>query len=344
MALTVGVQGASATPATDFYTNVLAVKLTALGWLNLAQIAAATAGTTDVVEVWHSAATVIASTVYTGCIIYIETDNTNARIRIRVSEVYDSSVAGSPANRVKWAAAGITTSVTATTPAASYAMADSFGPLFVTAATTSKVGWVEIPTSASGFAHWVGGGAARLLVANNSGGRPQFCIAGGPIETLLTSGDTTSVYLIGSYTTVGGQNTSYTLSTTEPCNVRTSREPLILTSTTGAFCFHLGRANPDTQLASTAEPMGALATAHKYHTTMVASPAVMHGMEGITPSLGRSHRAYVTGVVVVAGPSNGAIAGDSFVSGGVTYTILGNCIVSGSAGCNHIYGVDSSAF
>ena len=159
MSLTIGVQGASATPATDFHTNVLAPKLTANGWLQLAQIAAATAGTTDVVEVWHTAATGIAGTIYTGCIIFIETDNTNARIRIRVTEVYDSSVAGSPANRVKWAAAGITTSSTATTPAASYAMADTFGPLFVTAGTTSKVGWVEIPTSISGFAYWVGGGA-----------------------------------------------------------------------------------------------------------------------------------------------------------------------------------------
>lgn len=344
MSLTIGVQGASATPATNFYTNILAGVLTANGWTHLHQVTAATAGTTDVVEVWHSAATVIASTVYTGCILYIETDNTNARIRIRVSEVYDSAPTGSPASRVKWAAAGITTSTSATTPVASYAMADTFGPIFVTPSTTALVGYVTIPTSTSGFAYWVGGGASRFLVCNNSGGSPHFCLAGGPIETLLVSADTTSVYLIGGQSSAGGTDTSWTQSTADNGNVRTSREPLILASQAGAFCFRLGRAIPDPQATNITDPMGAIGGLHKYHTTFVASPAVIHGISGIVWSFGRSHRSIVTGVVVTGGPANGAVAGDTFTVGGVTYTIIGGSISGASAAVNHIYGVDASAF
>jgi hypothetical protein len=345
MALTVGIQGSSATPATDFYA-ILNTKLTALGWLNLAQIAAATAGTTDVVEVWHSAATVIAGTIYTGCIIFIETDNTNSRIRLRVSEVYDSSVAGSPANRVKWAAAGITTSSTATTPAASYAMADTFGPLFVTAATTSKVGWVEIPTSIAGFAYWVGGGASRLLVCNNSGGNPHFCLAGGPIETLLASSDSTSVYLMGGYSTAGGSDPSWAISTSNCGNIRTSREPLSTVSVAGAFVFQAGRAIPDSMVSNVTDCMGALGFAHRYHTTFIVSPAVMHGMSGSSwgTAVARSHRAIVTGLVVTGCPSNGAIAGDTITAGGTTYTVIGSSVMNGNAAINHLYAVDASAF
>ena len=344
MSLTIGVQGPSATPATDFYA-ILATKLAALGWLQLTQIPLATAGTTGNVEVWHSAATIIAGTIYTGCILYIEVNDAGPWLRIRVSEVYDSSVAGSPADRVKWAAAGITTSATSTTPAASYAMADTFGPLFVTPATTAKVGYVTIPTSVSGFAYWVGGGASRFLVCNNSGGNPHFCIAGGPIETLLGSGDNTSVYLIGGQSTAGGTDTSWTLSTAENANVRTSREPLIIASTAGAFCFMLGRALPDeSTLGNTAYAMGSLGGLHKYHTTLVVSPAVLHGVNGLVRSFGRSHRGIVTGVVVTGGPENGAMAGDTLTAGGVVYTIIGATISGNAAAVTHVYGVDSSAF
>lgn len=346
MSLTIGVQGASATPATDFYTNVLAVVLAAKGWTHIEQISAATAGTTDVVEVWKSAATGVAGTVHTGCILYIETDNTNARIRIRVSEVYDTAPTGSPASRVKWAAAGITTSSTSTTPAASYAIADSFGPLFVTPATTSKVGWVEIPTSASGFAYWAGGGASRLLVANNSGGNPHFCIGGGPIETLLASGDTTSVYLIGGYSTAGGSDPSWALTTSNCGNVRTSREPLSTVSVAGAFCFQLGRAVPDSMVTNITDPMGALGFAHRYHTTFIVSPAVMHGASGAAWAtlLARSHRAIATGVIVTGCPSNGAIAGDTIAAGGTTYIVIGSSAMLANAAINHLYAVDANAF
>lgn len=347
MSLTVGIQGASATPATDFYA-ILSTKLTALGWVHLEQISAATAGTTDVVEIWYSAATVIAGTIYTGCILYIETDNTNARIRIRVSEVYDSSVSGTPASRVKWAAAGITTSATSTTPAASYAMADTFGPLFVTAATTSKVGWITIPTSALGFSYWVGGGANRFLVVNNSGGYPRFCLAG-LIETLLASGDTTSVYLMGGMTTTGLADPSWSLITSETANIRTSREPqpYATVSQAGAFCFQATRAIPPIVHNANADAMGAIGNlfpTHKYHGYLVVSPAVMHGINGTVYNYGRSHRAFITGMVVTNGPTDGVNAGDTITVGGVVYTIIGSCPGTNVTSTNHVYAVDSSAF
>jgi len=345
MALTTGVQAASVTPASDWYTNVLAPVLTANGWTHLPQISAVNAGTTDVVEPWYSAATGIVGTVYTGCILYLETDNTNARIRIRVSEVYDSAGAGGPpVNRCKWAASGITTSSTATTPGASFAMNDNFGPIFVTPGTAAAVGFVTIPTSVNGFAYWVGGGASRFLAANNSGGYPHFALAGGPIETLLAASDTTSVYLAGSQSTGGGTDPSWTISTSSCGNVRTSREPLTTTNISGAFCFQIARALPDLQSTNTNDPMGAIGTAHKYHTSLVVSPAVMHGMNGAVWGVIRSHRAIVTGMIVTASAANGAAAGDTITAGGVIYIVIGAALIGSSAAVNHVYAIDSSQF
>ena len=349
MSLTVGIQGASATPATDFYTNVLSVVLTARGWVHIEQMSAATAGTTDVVEVWKSGATTVAGTVHTGCILYVETDNTNARIRIRVSEVYDSAPSGSPASRVKWAASGITTSATSTAPIASYAMADTFGPLFVTPATTAKVGYVTIPTNALGFSYWVGGGASRFLVCNNSGGFLRTCLAG-LIETLLGSGDTTSVYLMGGASITGLADPSWTLTSAEGCNVRTSREPqpyTALSSQAGAFCYRVSEAIPQAiNVTYTTNPRGALGNLfplHKFHGYPVVTPAVLHGMDGIAYTYARSHRGFITGMIVTHCPADGVNAGDTISVGGVTYTIIGTTLSTTNT-VNHVYAVDGSAF
>jgi hypothetical protein len=303
--------------------------------------------------VYYSSSTTVATNVYTGQIIMIEAldttgatafatntagnnNRTGPAVRIRICEVYDDAATGTPANKVKYAAQGISAASVSQTPNANNARSDSFGPIFTVTdtitSTTPSVGWVHLQLSESGFGYWIGADATRLLASvNSNGGMMALC---GKVETLLATGDTVSVYLAG--------NSVSTAATTQACSwligtgtwggVRWSREPLITASTTGAFVGHIYGHLSQVDVTATNAVLGKIGTTHKYHTTQVAHPAFLHGIASTT-SIGaslRSYRAKLNGFVVGWGNANATI-GDTLTIGGVAYIIVGSTEFPGAS-------------
>jgi hypothetical protein len=87
MAVTTGTAGVSATPATDLY-NLLATAMTANGnWTEQSDspVSAVNAGTVDIVRVWKCTGGAV------NFYVFIEVDNTNLRLRFRLSEYWDTA-------------------------------------------------------------------------------------------------------------------------------------------------------------------------------------------------------------------------------------------------------------
>jgi hypothetical protein len=323
MSLTTGTQGSSATPATDFY-NLIATALTNAGWTSIGQKTAATMGTTAAVNVWATAATTVASNVYTGTIVYFEPDDTNVRLRVRCSEVFDNGATGSPATNVKWPAPG-TAQSSAFTPTVHYSQQDTFQALFQTQGATATVGWINVPCAGVGFAYWLGADSTRVLFANNSGTARNWGVAG-KLEYLGTSGGDGAVYLAGAMRTTN-DTTSWTFTSNSTAgNVRCSREPLTTSSTAGAFAFFTGHSVP---LVGTADMGGSLTTNHQWHSVLVASPAFLHG-GGATPAIKRTHLARMTDFIVFSGATEPTM-GDTLTISAVVYVILGRAQVNSGA-------------
>ncbi len=317
MSITTAVQGASGTPATDLY-NQLATVLTAAGWTHIHQQTAATMGTTAAVDVWKDPAATVASNVHTGCILYVEVDDANTRLRVRCSEKYDSAATGSPATNVKYPCPG-NQSGTAQTPTANYTFSESFLTLFQTQGTSASVGWVNIPCSAAGFTYWVGATTTTALLANNSGGNSHWCYAGLQ-EYLAAAGGAGAVFLAGRMNATNDDVSWTFLSASSAGNARSSREPLTTTSTAGAFCFGIGHSSPQ---GTQADLGGSLTANHKWHTVLVASPAFLHGVASSGDWTGpRSHLARISELIVFEGITAPTI-GDTLTISGVTYIILG---------------------
>lgn len=281
MALTTGSLAASATPATDFYA-LIATRLTAGGWTEevTRTYTASIMGTTANCKVWTSPSTTVASSIYTGCIVSIEVDDTNSRIRIRMVEKFDSSLSGAAALNTKWAAPGVT-ATSSTTPTANYAVSDSFVAHFQATGAGQSVGWVEMACSASGFNYWLGVNANRMVFMNNSSGQynvfygGQLAYAG----DLQTSAGNAAVFIIGNTLSSTTSNGSWTVASAGANAIaRVSRDPNNIVSTTGAFTWSVegamwsgGQATATTNPAAYAGPG---AGAHKYHqAAMVVFPA-----------------------------------------------------------------------
>lgn len=289
MALTTGAQAASATPAADQYT-LIAAALTAASWTHIHQISAAVAGTTDIVEVWKSPATTVVGAVHTGCILYFEVDNTNARIRVRASEIYDDAAAGTPASRLKFPAAGVAGALITITPSASAAVLDTFGTVLGAGA---NVGYIEVNTSAAGFDYWLGANANTFVYFSNGGGAINQCVAG----KLQYAGDKNTaqggvaVYILGNGKTITTGTTSWALNSSGSngswSTARTSREPgRASTSTIVAFAYAVGGSTWGVTHLSAASvyPSGSPGFPNLFYTHTVMYPAWLHGAAGGGPS------------------------------------------------------------
>ena len=336
MAIVTGSQGASATPATDLYTT-LTTAMGLVGWTYIEQATAAEAGTTAACEVWASASTTgPASNIYTGCLVLIEVDDTNSRLRFRCVEKYDTSAAGAPAAQVARPCPGNDSSTSQTpTVNSAYAGADTtYVTIFQAQGTSSKVGWVNIPTGGGGFAYLYGVLADDILLANNSGS-DNFVIAGlttanGAWVSPLVAGEA-GVYLGGRMSTTDN-NVSWTqTAASKSGNIRTSREPLNTgQALQGAFCFGADYLFPGvSQSAASNAAMGTLTTNHLYHSAIVVSPCYVHGWGSTaSPGAGRSHRAALTGFIVTLGTE--PQYGNTVTSDGIAYILLG--VTNGNGG------------
>lgn len=444
MALVTGNQAASATPATDLY-NTLVTSLNANNWEE-----ETTRTYTDLImgsqnggtwKVWVSASTTngagtpvagsaanISSGIYTGCILIIEIDNTNARLRFRTCEKFDSSLASiasfnatttvateiftktthglavgdsvyfrnivnttgistatqyyvntvptantftivttialiggaalnltgtdgtvdvDPArSNVKWGVYG--GSGTVQNPTANGAMYDSFLSAQQAAATNQRVAWVEVACSASGFTYWLGVNANKVIVANNSSGNQNVCIAGqistnygGDLSTTVGQG---AVFLYGaplSSTTTCGSWTFSSATSGDTCSLRTSREPVLSTASfSGPWMFDISGpvrgAGQGTALTPPQNPYGGAGVVHRYYSAaFLAFPLWLHGYDTYaSTNSGRSNFAQLTEFIVFIRPdwhnqTNPIVRGyapnigEQVTGGGVTYTSLG---------------------
>jgi hypothetical protein len=340
MALTSGLIAASATPATDLYTQI-ATKLTAKGWTEetTRTYTASIMGTTANCKVWTSAATTVASSIYTGTILSFEVDDANSRIRMRVCEKFDASLSGAAALNTKWAPYGgdCSSSVTVT---ANYGNTDSFVSHFQTANATQSVAWIEIPVSASGFNYWVGATASIFLMATNAAGLWYAGVAGkvnyqGDLNTSVTP-----VFLAASTsagTTVSGSwNSAASSSNGANSQVRVSREPGAVTAA-AALCFFYDGVVQSGQHTSASGGFygGPGAGAHKYYqNTFVTFPTWFHGWgTGSTMAAGylRSNFATLPDTVLFINPTapnsitraNFPNIGETVTVSGASYTCLG---------------------
>lgn len=370
MAMTVGTIAASATPATDFYTQISTV-LTNAGWTNRSDMSAATGGTTAVNKVWTSPSTTVASSIYTGCIIFIEVDDTNSRLRIRAVEKYDSSAVGSPASSVKWACGGYSGSSN-NTVTANGAASDSFVALFQAAGATQLVAWIEIPCSGSGFNYWIGANAYTLLVANNSSGTYNVMFGGhlryqGDVNTSLGNA---VVYMGGSELSNTSGTYSWTRGNTTGTSwgsVRWSREPgLAAASYTGALAGHIsGPMLVSNGAMSNSAYGGLVAGGNQFYTeTYILFPAWLHagGTAGaLVEQRGPSCTNYATvpEFAVYLNTRRGQAAnvtrsdipsmGETITQGGTTWTFLavastGGLTTSGGGRAQVDLWVDGSQF
>lgn len=324
MALTTGSIGATATPADALY-DVITPLLTAAGWVYVEQVSAVDAGTTAIVEVWRNAAS--------DCYVLFEVDDTNARLRIRCSEQYNSAT-----NKVKYPVPGNAVG-TAITPTVNYAVSEAEETIFQAQGTGQKVGWINIPTSAGGYSYWLGVNSNTVLVANNSGGVAHWGVAG-RLETLCPTADTTTVFLAGRGVT--DNDVSWTTSASAFGNTRTSREPLTTTSAAGNFCYHMDHTWPCRGGTAVG---GNPTTPHKWQTLMVVSPVVLHGLISNAYSDTRDHRAVMTGFIVFVS-STDYPSGDTITAEGVVYTLVGHAgpMNGSTSGMNHWVGVDGGIF
>ena len=333
MALTSGLIAASATPATDLYTQI-ATKLTAKGWTEetTRTYTASIMGTTADCKVWTSAATTVASSIYTGTILSFEVDNSNNRIRMRVCEKFDSSLSGAAALNTKWAPYGgdCTASVTVT---ANYANTDSFVSHFQSVGASQSVAWIEIPVNASGFNYWVGATASIFLMATSPAGLWYAGVAGkvayqGDLNTSVTS-----VFLAASTTSGSTVSGSWTAnagsSNSNNSQVRVSREPGAVTATS-ALCFFYDGVVQSGQHTSASGGFygGPGAGPHKYYqNTFVTFPTWFHGWgAGSTMQAGylRSNFATLADTVLFINPTApNAITRGNFPNIGETVTVSG---------------------
>jgi len=328
VALTTGSQGASATPATDFYTNVLAGLLSAKGWTQTVDspVSAVNAGTTGPVRVWKGPD----NDIY--CLL--ELDDTNVRIRMRTSEQYDTAL-----HQVKYPAPG---NSGAMTPTVNYAVSESFLTIFQAVGVGQLVGWVSIPTPAAGFSYVTGvraGGTGQSLVVIGtvSAGVSHWGMLG-RLTNVFAEGGGASIVFLASRSSGADDDNSWS-----GAGARTSREPQSTASVTIAFAFRVAQSWPPSNVA---ELGGSAANVHKWITKMVASPSVLHG-EGAASAFSaiRTHLGVIKDSIVFSiAASTSADQGNTVTVGSTVYTVLGYMnSVSGGTGFLG-FAVDGSVF
>lgn len=342
----------SATPATDLY-NALATVLTTASWTHVGTKTAATMGTTASVEVWADPSTTVASNVYTGCVVYIEVDDTNVRLRFRVSEVFDNAATGSPATNVKFPAPGQTAGA-ATTPASDFSRSTSYQTLFQATGNTQIVGWTDVSVNTTGYDYWIGANARYVICGTNRiGASTNNWAVAGRLEYLAAVGNADkAVVLMGPITSSAvARGPSWTVSSTAMGNIRCSREPLTSSSLTGGFCFTSSALWPTTAVADLGGNMIS-GTNHRWHTQQVVAPIYIHGVVSGTPDGRRSHLGKMTDLVLAcltqdtSSPAEQNM-GDTITISGETYVLFGFAVghtVLGSSVVTQQLAVRTNAF
>jgi hypothetical protein len=307
--------------------TLINTRMVAAGWTYIGEKTAAVMGTTAAVKCYASPGTTVAASIYTGCIVFVEYDDANLRLRFRVAEKFDDSLVATPSSNVKWAAPGNIGSGTPA-PTANYAISDSFVVLFQTQGASATVGWVNIPLVGSSFYYWMGGNNSNFIYFNNVGGVGHWVIAG-ELEFLgaVGGGGESAVYLAGRMLSTDNDVSWTFAAASAGANVRCSREPFSTAAVSGGFCYLMGPSAVFIGASSSPTGGGDQSTAHKWFTGWVWYPVYLHGLGGVTISVNRGLLATMSSLVMYdysgtpASPSNPP--GGVLTLNGQTFVVIG---------------------
>lgn len=333
MAVVTGTQGATATPASTLWATIEAALAGNANWtqsgLTNPTLSAADAGTTANVEIWKN--TSLANPFY----MCFEIDDTNARIRVRVAENYETG--GAAVKKIRQPAGGGTTAATSdatsVTPTANDTVSDSD---LSWGSTNPNVAYIQLNVAAGGYNYLYKVEDKLLTVATRSGGANGFVVVGNFTSLSNLYSDTHPVMLLGH----AFNSPSWTPSTTAQRAIAFTRCPgQGAVAKTGAFCggiSPLHHPNYNSADAVNAEASGpyAFSVASKFFTnTTLVTTAIVHHAEGSCIQAGRAFRGYLPdfGAAMVRSATEPTL-GDTVVVDGTTYYWLGFCFGTTTAG------------
>lgn len=323
MAVTTGTTGVDATPATSLY-NLLAAAMTANGhWAEESDspVSAANAGTTDIVRVWKCTGGAA------NFFVFIEVDNTNLRLRIRLAETWN------PVNhRLQQPAGGgtatTTTDATNVTPTANGTVTDADQTI---GSTNPTVSYVEVTVLGSTYNYLYEVRDNLITVATRVSGANRYCVAGCFTSLITALSDTKPLVLLGHQTNPGlsGQASG---AGGNANGGRFTRIPGFgASSLVGAFCciavplllnmFNVGGSGASTDFFSA---IGG-ATSNPWYTNHLVGPVILHGSQNNVIGSRRGLRGRLPDFISGYYTNEPAVVTDTVTVGGVTYYPLGRC-------------------
>jgi hypothetical protein len=321
MSVTTGTTGVDATPATTLY-NLLATAMTANGnWAEEADspVAAATAGTTADVRVWKC--TGGAASFY----VFIEVDNTNNRLRFRMSEYWDAT-----AHRLRQPAGGGTvasaTDGTSVTPTANGTVTDTDTTI---GSTNPNVSFVQVNVLGSAYNYLYEVRDNLITVATRVSATNYYCIAGCFTSLITALTDSFPLTLLGHPSNTGLSGTAGGGASSN--NGRFTRLPGFgASAVVGGFsCFAVplmcqmfnssgsGTINFFSSIGGT--------TSNPWYTNHLVCPVIVHGAESNSYASRRGFRGHLPDFVAGYYTTEPAVVTDTVTVSGVTYYPLGRC-------------------
>lgn len=328
MAVTTGATGVDATPATTLY-NLLATAMTGNGnWTEQSDspVSAVNAGTTDIVRVWKC--TGGSAAFY----VFIEVDNTNNRLRFRMSEYWDTAN-----HRLRQPAGGGTTSPsadnTSVTPTANGTVTDSDTTI---GSTNPNVSYVQVNVLGTAFNYLYEVRNNLITVGTRVSGANSFVVAGCFTSLVQSLTDSFPLALFGhssnpgvSGTSGGSQNSNSGRFTHLP--------GFGASAVIGAFCCCLtplitlafngggsGDANSISSIGGT--------SSNPWFTNHLVCPVLVHGFSANTPASRRGLRGFLPDFVMGYYTNEPAIVTDTVTVAGVTYWPLGRAYIGAQNG------------
>jgi hypothetical protein len=332
MSVTTGTAGTSATPATDLY-NLLATAMTNNGnWAEQSDspVSAVNAGTTAPCRIWKC--TGGASNFY----IAIEVDDTNSRLRFRLSEAYNTTThkMNQPAGGGTSAPSADTTSVT---PTANGTVTDTEQTI---GSTNPLVAYVEVVVLGTSYNYLYEIRNNLLTVATKVSATNRYCIVG-CFTSLINAVTDTPLVLLGHPVNPGISGTAATSSAGN--SGRFTRMPGFgASSVSGAFCaclFPLIGCNYQGAVTTDANPFSSIggSSSNPWFNNHLVSPAIIQGTHAATIGNIRGMRGYLPDFVCGFYTNEPNVATDTITVGGVTYYPLGLANIFGSSGSSRCY-------
>jgi hypothetical protein len=323
MAVTTGTTGVSATPATDLY-NLLATALTGNGnWTEQSDspVSAVNAGTVDVVRVWKCTGGAVAF------YVFIEVDNTNNRLRFRLSEYWDTT-----GHRLRQPAGGGVSApsqdTVSVTPTANGTVTDADATI---GSTNPLVAYAQVNVLGTAYNYLYEVRNNLITVGSKVTGLNYYAVAGCFTTLVQAISDTAPLVLLGHEANPGISGTAGSQGATNAG--RFTRLPGFGASAiTGGFCccawpifpYSHTSGNPNT---SNDNAYGSIAgiNSNPWFAHPLASPAILQSVSSGYPAKNKGFRGYLPNFVVGQYTTE-PLQTDTITIGGVTYYPLGKCM------------------